>query len=310
MKPLHNIAKLLALSIALEASATPKPGNVHRLRDLPELRYEDFLATSIIAYRYLYIGARRGYSRRRYRVLLGDLIYKTLRETMGLTRRGNTCLGSMLLLTPLSISLGMIVGDGYSYSEIELIPRYTGIVIGEATVYDTIWFYRAVRLAKPSYIKPTDETDGLVNVWDPRFKAEIVRRGQRFYDTIKYSSGRDIVATELYEAYPRSFKALRFLEDRLEEHRDWNRGVVETYLYLLSRNPDTTITRTHGSPIAYMVMDKAKHTLQEITSMDEWVKPVVELDEEFRSMGLNLGSIADLVVSTIALYLLKHGGIP
>jgi len=60
------VARCAMLAALLEVSAYPKPGNVHRLRDVPGTRYEHFLAGSVAmgpAMRKLALGgydARRG----------------------------------------------------------------------------------------------------------------------------------------------------------------------------------------------------------------------------------------------------------
>ncbi len=311
LKKLWSIAEILALSLALEPTASPKPGNVHRYSDLPGLRYEDFLVTSIISVKYLYRGLLRGYRDKRYKVLFGDLIYYTLRETLRITNRSNTCLGSMLLLAPLAVSLGRMIRIEREVL-LNRVKQYTTSILRESTVYDTVWFYRAVRLAKPKYIKRIDDTDEYVNVWDPRYKVKIIQRKQGFYETIKYSSSRDIVSRELYEGFPRSMNALRFLTNRLTVHGDWNRGVVETYLYLLSKHIDTTVLRIHGLETAVNVKNKARTVLNRVidTNNYEWITIVEDFDKYLRSREINPGSIADIVVVTIALYLLENGKLP
>lgn len=299
---------LLSLSLLLEPSAYPKPGNVHRTRDLPGLKYEDFLVTGIIAYKWLYRGVRRGL-RGFGKIVFGDLIYYTLKEVLIITRRSNTCLGSMLLLAPLGIAVGKLLKNGGEVTAGNIVEEVCRI-LPETTVYDSIYFYRAVRLAAPRYVKPRDQIDGYVNVWDPAYRKKLVEKNQILYEILEYSAKRDIVAHELIYGYPRSLEAKIFLEKRLNKHCDWNRAVVETYLKLLSQNQDTVIKRLYGEQVAKHVSWKAKETLKEIQDKENWVGPVEELDRELRRQAINPASIADLVVSTIALYLIDNKHVP
>ncbi|MEM0342145.1 MAG: triphosphoribosyl-dephospho-CoA synthase, partial [Desulfurococcus sp.] len=102
---LEDFSRALSLALILEASAWPKPGNVHRLRDRPDLRYEAFLATGVMAYSYFRKGIKRGLKGWRS-IVLGDLIYGLVSDSMRKTPSSNTCLGSSTLLIPLSLGLG------------------------------------------------------------------------------------------------------------------------------------------------------------------------------------------------------------
>ncbi|CAD6494076.1 MAG: ATP:dephospho-CoA triphosphoribosyl transferase [Candidatus Argoarchaeum ethanivorans] len=44
------IAQCASLAMALEVSATPKPGNIDREHNYPDTRYEHFLASVVAAY--------------------------------------------------------------------------------------------------------------------------------------------------------------------------------------------------------------------------------------------------------------------
>ncbi|ADI31538.1 triphosphoribosyl-dephospho-CoA synthase [Staphylothermus hellenicus] len=305
-------AELLSYSILLEVSGYPKPGNVHRTKNLPGLVFEDFLYTGISSVKWFRKGiirGLRGYSK----IVFGDIIYGIVHDTISY-RGVNTCLGSSLLLAPISIGIGRCIGK-----RIENIKCYIEEALKalkNTTVYDSIYFYRAVRLAKPSYIRKNDDTGEYVNVWDKSFRSKLIARNQRLHDILEYSAGRDIVADEVVNGYPRSIDGKMFFQERFSEHKDWNRGVVETYLYLLSKHKDTTITRTHGENTAYKIMVKARETLKTVLAeKNDWMKPVIELDIYLRKQNINPGSIADIVVSTIAFILLnknfpytpKHG---
>ncbi|MEM4777342.1 MAG: triphosphoribosyl-dephospho-CoA synthase, partial [Desulfurococcaceae archaeon] len=55
------------------------------------------------------------------------------------------------------------------------------------------------------------------------------------------------------------------------------------------------------------VREKAREVYEQVIyKSSEWLRIVNKLDEEFKLKKLNPGSIADLTVSTIALYLIKE----
>lgn len=300
----NRLAEKLALSLILEASAYPKPGNVHRLSERADLHYEDFLITGIVSLKYFLQGLERGY-RGWGRRVFGDLIYGTLRELSELGI-GNTCLGSMLLLTPLSLALGYCARSGVI--SIDCLMNSVRSIVGSTTVEDSIYFYRAIRLAKPSYLKPADVTGDYVNVWDDDFERKLLEKNHRLVDVLEYSSKIDVVARELLSGYQRSYNFSKHLLKRLFMHGSWNRAVVETFLRIGATEIDTVIALKHGLQMALFV----KNLMEELVDLaesapgDSWVSILSEVDSEFKTRGLNPGSIADITVSTIAFALLSQ----
>ncbi|OYT40952.1 MAG: triphosphoribosyl-dephospho-CoA synthase [Desulfurococcales archaeon ex4484_58] len=297
---------ILASSLSLEASAYPKPGNVHRLSDLPDLRFEDFILTSSVASKWFTRGFRRG-KRGWGRVVFGDLIYWIIRDTYVLTGGKNPCLGSSLLLTPLSVSIGKCVREGRE--ELECFIEKVNEVLEATTVYDTIYFYRAVRIVKPSYIRKTDFTSEYVNIWSRKYVKELLEKNHRLIDVLRFSSKKDIIADELINGYPRSRDAVGFLKKRLKKHNDWNRGIVETQIYLMSKYIDTLVARKHGVEKAEYVRKLGEEHIMRIIEDQggeySWLIEAHDLDKHLKKYRINPGSIADLVVTTIAFYLLE-----
>jgi len=300
---LKTLAEQLSLALLLEVSSYPKPGNVHRLRDNPELKYEAFLATGIYSLKYFEKGIRRGFRGHR-RIVIGDLVYGLLSDVL---KEGysNTCLGSSLLLSLMSVSLGrMIRCEIRNFNELGRTARES---LEETSVYDTIYYYKAVRKAAPSYLKPSDKTNGFVNIWDSRYKKKIIERNHRLIDVLKYSAKFDVVAREAINGFEEGFRGEVYLRERLNTHGDLNRAIVETYLYLLSRNIDTIVLLKHGEKTAREIQDKARVVHNTVVNAgSDWVMIVNELDREFYSRGINPGSIADLVVEVLGLFLIRN----
>lgn len=299
-----RLAEKLALSLILEASAYPKPGNVHRLSERVDLRYEDFLITGIVSLKYFIQGLERGYRGWSGRVF-GDLIYGVLKELSELNI-GNTCLGSMLLLTPLSVTLGYCARSEEVTTE--CVMDMIHLIVESTTVEDTIYFYKAVRLAKPSYLKPTDETGEYVNVWDNDYEKKLFEKNHRLVNVLEYSSKIDVVARELLSGYEKSYGFSRHLLERLSIHGSWNRAVVETFLRIGASEIDTVVALKHGFHTALYVKSVMGDLADLVESApgDSWISVLSEVDSEFKTRGVNPGSIADLTASTIAFALLSQ----
>jgi len=137
-----------------------------------------------------------------------------------------------------------------------LIDRYSSTEVA-------VYFYRAVRAASPSYVKPSDDTGIYPNVWDSQFRQKLKLLGTRLIDILRHSARFDVASREVVEGYKEAFNASRFLEERLETHGDWNRSVIEALLLVLSRNTDTVIALKHGHSKALEASRRAAELLEE-----------------------------------------------
>ncbi len=300
---------LLASGIAVEASSGIKPGLVHRYKDLPDLELKDFIIASHIAKRYIARAYRRGIRSWRGRCIFMDLVFQAVKRIIEITGR-NTSLGSLLLLVPAAYSLGVIKRINGEIL-VEKLPYQLSETIREATNWDTVYLYRAVRLAGPSYVRKTDETGGMINVWIRDYRARIMEAGQGLYETLEYSAARDLNSRELVSGIPETLSTLRFLEERIGVHGDWDRAVSEAFLHLLSLSPDTTVARRNGLETAKEVVFKARRALDR--TMDagvKWREAVLSMDNEFREKDIRPSSKADTLTLALSLHLVRDGGIP
>ncbi|MEM0027670.1 MAG: triphosphoribosyl-dephospho-CoA synthase [Ignisphaera sp.] len=307
------ITYFIASAILLEVAAYPKPGNVHRARDFSDTKFEDFLITGVIGYYYISKAVARGCriasrNDRRIRVLFGDLIEGIMRDYKYVSGGGNTCLGSSLLLLPIAVASGYILcSDGLvniqavCTTAVTLLQQYS-------TVLDSIHFYNAIRFVKPSYIRKEDSVVEPPNVWDEHYETRLKRGGYTLWHILLHSSKWDMVSHEIVNGYPRSQINMFFLRDRFNRHKDWNRAVVETYLFQLSRELDTLILRKHGADVAKMVMERAAKLLD--MCQKDWgtcIKSLNDFDKELGDLDVNPGSTADIIVATIALHAIDKG---
>lgn len=298
-------AEALSLAFILEASGYPKPGNVHRLYDRKALRYEAFLATGVIAYKFLKKGVLRGLREKFGKVIIGDLVYGIVDDVITGLKSSNTCLGSSLILSLMAVSTGHCLNREFkNLNELSLCAKN---VISKTTTWDTIYYYMAVRKASPSYLRPTDETGDYVNIWDPDYRKKILEREHKLVDVLRYSSEIDVVAREVVTGFEQGILAEGFLRSRYNFHRDFNRAIVETYLYLLSRNIDTIIRLKHGISVATAVMEMARNVFDTVLSLDgDWMRPIASMDDELRRRGINPGSIADIVAEVLGLHMIRN----
>lgn len=304
------VSYLLASSIALEVAGFPKPGNVHRLRNFSDTIFEDFLITAVIVEHQVFRAIIRGCKLTKsfpIKVLIGDLIENTVRDSMRLSGGGNTCLGSTLILYPLAVASGYMICRGGDYSEVDIVVKNAREILYEySTVLDTIHFYNAIRIANPSYIRKSDIVGELPSVWDNDYKEKLFSGSYRLWDILVYSSKSDIVCREIIEGYPRSIRNAEFLENRLKTHNNWNLAVIETYLNQLTQDLDTLILRKHGYNTAIQVSKRALEVLKLCLMNDNsCINAIKTFDNELAEKGINPGSSADIIVSSIALYALK-----
>jgi triphosphoribosyl-dephospho-CoA synthase len=268
--------RLGQLACLLEVIAR-KPGNVHRLRDLPNLHFADFLLSA---------GAISGPLDRAAAVGVGEAI----REAIVATRQvvaTNTNLGIVLLLVPLAaVRTELDLADGIH------------AVLESLTVEESRAVYQAIRLAEPGGLGTVEEQDIASEPTVP-FRALMGLAADRDLIARQYSNGFHQVLRE----------ALPALRSYLAEGRPLETAIVGIHLELLARYPDSLIARKAGLQQALEVSARAREVLDEGWPDDrEAVGRCQALDEWLRepSRRFNPGTTADLV--TAALYAALRDG--
>ncbi len=304
-KRINLYAFYLSSGLALEAAAYPKPGNVHRLHDFSDIRFEDFIIASGISQIYFLKGILRGMVLAKgveMKNVYGDLIRSIVINSMNISGSGNTNLGSGLLLVPLSVALGYLKVYNYEIELNNLLSIAQNLLRKYSTVNDTINYYKTVRVVSPSYIRSTDNTGEMPNAWDSNFINKIKGKGITLWDIISFSSKYDLNSNEITQGYPRNLGLILFMINRLKIHGEWNRAVVETYIYQLSREKDPVIMRKYGNETASYVQNEARKIMQ---CIDDWAvckKEIEIFDEKLFERKINPGSTADLIATAISLY--------
>jgi triphosphoribosyl-dephospho-CoA synthase len=279
-------AQRAQFALALEVCGTPKPGNVDRRHEYPDLRFEHFLAGAI--------GARRGLALAAgAREDGGDdfpgLGHAFERAVAGMSRQegGNTQFGALLVVVPLIRAA----------ARENLSPAGATAVVEATTVGDAADFYRAFEHVDVAVEAPPAGMDDL----DVRRGADAVPavedRGLTLEDVMERSADRDGVAREWTAGFERTFAAAGRIEAGEGPVPD---RAAEAFLDLLAAEPDTFVTIQHDAATARRVTERAR------AARDGEVDPD-RLAEEFVAARINPGTTADIVAG--GLYVALERGV-
>ena len=302
------VGKCASLAALLEVSAYPKPGNVHRLRDFPDTKYEHFLAGSVsLGSRMREIaekGDRIGHGSRKWSELgVGEIILASVKDMMDWQSGGNIHLGIILLLSPLAAAAGSVLKDGIV--DLDDLRSSLDEVISGATPLDSVNIYRAIDEAMSmENLGAVDHLD----VKDSSSLDRILDEGLTPRDIFMECQARDAICSEWVTGFNVTFTAgYPFLRKRLNEGVSINDATVDTFLKILSEHPDSLIQRKSGKKEAISVSEKAKEIIQAGgTSTEAGMKMTQRLDDELSSENgsLNPGTTADLTAASLFLLLL------
>jgi triphosphoribosyl-dephospho-CoA synthase len=247
-------------ALLLEAG-TQKPGNVGPTRDSEDTTFHQFLAGAA--------GARRGFDAAEGGAGVGESFLKAVRGASAHSG-GNTQFGAVLVLTPLVVAETRgTVADAEE-------------VVEETTPEDAARFYEAFDHADV-YVGDVDDEYGY-DVRDPEARERVVEDGVTLYEVMEESASRDGVAREWKRGFPRTFHAASRLEAKRGRTRD---AVRETYVNLLSEEPDTLVAERRG-----------KEKAREVTRMARELPPD-ELDDRLAQEGINPGTTADITAAAV-----------
>ena len=263
---MRTTAENAELALLLEVAGTPKPGNVDRHREYPDLRFEHFLAGAV--------GAREGFALTADGAPAGEAFLRAI-EGMSRQRGGNTQFGAVLLETPLVAAAG--AGD--------LSPAGASTVVEDTTVADAAAFYRAFEVVDVAVDDPPEGLEPL----DVRRGSDAVdaieARGLTLRDVMERSTDVDGLAREWVGGFERTFAAARAIESGAGPVTD---RAARTFLELLADEVDTFVATQHDRETAEWATERAA------AALDGDVDPEI-LAAEFVDAGVNPGTTADLV---------------
>lgn len=261
------------LALLLEVAGTPKPGNVDRRRDLPDLRFEHFLAGAV--------GAGPGLELAANGAAVGPAFERAV-AGMAEQGGGNTQFGALLLLVPLVRA----AADDLSQPVVES-------VVEETTVTDAAAFYRAFEHVDVFVAEPPADLAAL----DVRRGSDAIpalqERGLTLLDVMDRSVPGDDVAREWVTGFERSFAAAERLAAGTGPLPD---RAAATFLSLLAERPDTLVVKRHGEAVAREVTDRAAK-LREDGAPVAGGDRVEAFADDLVARGINPGTTADLTAA-------------
>jgi triphosphoribosyl-dephospho-CoA synthase len=276
------VATAAQLACLLEASA-PKPGNVSPGRHFHDARYEHFLASAAaIGPAMMRAGERP----------IGPTVLATVQATAHWAP-SNTNLGIVLLFAPLARAA--ILSDHGS------LQNRVAAVLSATTIADARDVYAAIRLVHAGGL-------GVVDDQDVADEPTATLR-----EVMALAADRDSIAREYATGFAITFAiAVPTLARARADGLGWDGAVVETYLTLLARVPDTLIARKRGIEGARDVSRQAAAALDAGGVRTEGGRVQVEaLDLALRDPAnrTNPGTTADLTAAAVFVSLLQDGGL-
>jgi triphosphoribosyl-dephospho-CoA synthase len=284
----NTIAQAAQMACLLEVSA-PKPGNVNRLHDFSDLHFEDLLLSGLA------IGPAMENA---FKYSVGQIISHAIQDTRLLVST-NTNLGIVLLLAPLVKACSFETGGTRIVKhDQEFIARtrenLTAILVG-LTVEDAQLAYAAIRMVNPGGMGKVSQSDISEEPSITLLKA------------MSLAKENDSIASEYGSRYQITFEiGLPALKETLQAGKDLASAIVQAYLVVLSRVPDTLIARKMGKDKAIQVSQWAEEVLKKggTLTLEGW-QAIAELDRKLRdeNHSLNPGTTADLITAAVFLHL-------
>lgn len=267
------------LACILEASAW-KPGNVSRMHDFADCRFEDFLVSAVA------VGSA-------FREAVRSPVGKTILDAVKATRElvgTNTNLGMVIALAPLAKAAGMGHPDGLRAALAE--------VLDGLTVEDARMAYEAIRMAAPAGLGKVEQAD----VCDR--EADVTLRR-----AMELARNRDNLASEYITVFELTFEVGYAALLRLWELGNrFSECILHAFLTVLARVPDSLIARKNGPADAERVSMLARSVLKDGGAFSNSGRKMLEkFDAELRDERhrLNPGTTADLTAAAIFVFLVE-----
>jgi len=178
------------------------------------------------------------------------------------------------------------------------------VVVESTTPEDAVNLYSAIEIANPGGLGKAPDLD----VTDPASKQKILDQKISLYDVFKIAEKYDTICSEWTSNYQVTFDiAYPFLAQRLKKDTAPSKAVVQSFLEVLARVPDTFIARKAGIEKAREVSLEAREIV-ELGGAETPAgrKKLREFDHELRRSGnlLNPGTTADLITAALAVCVL------
>lgn len=277
-----SIGALAACACLMEATA-PKPGNVHRGADFPDLGFFDF-ARSALAVQPAFDAAP-----------LHGRVGKAVREAVAATQETvgtNTNLGIALLFAPLACVPEAAIQGTLEERTAALRRGVEGVLAGLSAA-DAAEVYEAIRLAAPGGMGKVDVND----------VAEPPPPDLTLLAAMRQAAGRDLVAAEYASGFAAVFDdLLPTMLAAVQNGATLEDAVIYAHVGSLARRGDSLILRKAGEAAAQQAKKYAAETLAASAPFtEEYHEALADLDFWLRSDGnrRNPGATADLVAAAL-----------
>lgn len=291
----YYYASCAQLSMLLEVSANPKPGNIDRDHNFKDARYEEFLASAASAYPVFLEAYKTDEG-------VGELIKMGVKESSKWQKGGNTHFGAFTLLIPL-IKSSRRLEDRYNLLKdrsilIDKIINEAESVLRDTDYTDSINFYKTFSLENIKVEKAEK-----FNVKDQQSLNLIRDKEIGLFNLMTLAPSHNLVAREWVEGYQRSLNvAKRLVKSSKSEKFDLNDNIVYEYVKLLSENIDGLVVAKHGLEEAKNVKKIAESIIKDYS-----IDKVKKFDCYLIEREINPGSTADIIVSALYIFL-TYGG--
>jgi triphosphoribosyl-dephospho-CoA synthase len=303
------VSRCASLAALLEVSAYPKPGNVHRTRDFQDTKYEHFLAGSVALGGAMGKLAMKGYEaengeRSWDAIGLGEGILEAITDSLSWQNGGNVNLGVVLLFAPLAATAGSVLVR-HGEITVQKLREKVELVTLSTTPEDTVLVYKAIRMSMtPNVLGEVEKLD----VYDDSASYEIVEKGMTLIDVFRLCSDRDLICREWTSGFKVTFEEGYIHLAGALASGVMNSAIVDAFLLILSKNPDSLIIRKSGETKAVEVSAKAQIILELGGCGSEAGREALGLFDEELSQAegfLNPGTTADLTASSLFVALLE-----
>lgn len=283
-----RIAQLVQEACIREVCA-PKPGNVDRYHDFSDTAFEDFLLSAVA------IGPA---FENASNASVGRIVWQATEASRRIVR-SNTNLGIILLLAPLAKAC-LTATEHFStkgFAGAGKIQQSLHSLMHSLTVEDARLIYDAIRAVNPGGLGRVPQQD---IAEEPSLS---------LLEVMELAKDRDSIASEYVTDFEITYEiGLPALRESLSRGLDFSGAVVQAFLTILNRVPDTLIARKNGVDTSLKVSQWARDVLTHggIYSPQGQEK-LLELDNVLRdgSHQLNPGTTADLTAASIFLALIE-----
>lgn len=264
----EDAAIAATLALLLEVSGNPKAGNVDRMHNFQDLRYEHFLASAASAFP-SFLKAAKGEK-------IGKCIFEATLNSIKWQKGGNVHFGCFLLLIPLL--------SGSSGGNMYKIAEKAKNNLTNSDFEDSLYVLKAYQISKARVMDAED-----LSLKHEETAEKIKKMNLNLYDWMLMAPRENLIAKELVNGFKVSIKGAEILL----KFSDPNEGIVYLYHKMLSELLDPLVIAKFGMEKAEEVMKLAKKALEK-NNFDEF-------DEYLVKNKINPGTVADLTASSIFL---------